>query len=656
MNETRRHAVTLACITLISVLVFFPCVSGPFLSWDDNLHITDNPAIRSLDPGHIQQMFTQTINRIYIPLTTLSYAIEYHFFGLNPLVFHWNNFLLHMGVVYLAFFFTLRLVGDHRVAAIAALLFAIHPMHVESVAWITERKDVLYAFFYMLSLYHYVRHLDTGHQRDYRLSLVEGFLSILSKPMALSLPLILLLCDWWKRGKLDRQSLYNKIPYLVYIIPITWITYRLHTRIPFAGIGKSTLIWIWSFTFYLIKFVVPFRLSPLYALPEPVTLTHPEYLLAVGVFMACLVLILLGRRHRLILFAALFYFLSIFFLLRYDARVDLGIVADRFMYLPSLGLCVLVASWFARRKPLSSVSAKGQTLILILLTGFLAYQSYYQSQIWNNALRFWNHVIELNPNLAIAYNNRGGVREQRGSPDLAIQDFDRALSLHPSYLIALCNRGTLTYFHKNDFARAMHYFNRALAIDPGFAKAHQQQAIIFIHEQKFPEAQRAFSQAYESQPSVPILKDWLTLNTLTRDYERSIQITEQLLTHTLTKAQRKKYLSLLAALYFKTDQHQKSYAVVEKIFHKNQAQNFLILARTYYGLNMPGQAIELLHQGIRLYPDHADLYLEYGRVMQDQNKMQRALWAWEKAAALRPEDGHLIQKIQAVQGPTQGRP
>jgi len=257
-------------LTVILTVVFFsyvPTLDNDFVLWDDDMHLLENISVRVLDFEHVGDIFKSTVNKIYIPLTTLSFAIEYHFFEYDPFVYHLDNLLLHLGVVAFIFWLGLRLGLPIAGSGIAALLFGIHPMHVESVAWVTERKDALYSFFYMAALLSYCRYLDFTKstpsfqiRKSYRLlvlSAVFGILSILAKPMALSLPLILLLFDWFHRRKITGAAIFEKVPVTVAIAGITWISYVGHARIPGKNIVEGLLIWPWTFVFYLRQFLFP---------------------------------------------------------------------------------------------------------------------------------------------------------------------------------------------------------------------------------------------------------------------------------------------------------------------------------------------------------------------------------------------------------------
>lgn len=397
------------CIALVTFFIFSPCLKGNLLNWDDDVHLTENRFVRGLSLEHLQGIFTQRVNNTYHPLTTLSFALEYYFVGYRPFLYHLNNVLLHIGVAVLAFLFLRQLNFSVFIACLSTLFFAVHPARVESVAWVTERKDVLYAFFYMAALLAYLRYRKTEDQRFYGLAILLFFLSMLSKAMALSFPLILLLCDWYQGRKFDKKVLLEKIPFFLVAAGIAAITYVKFVRVPVYAYYEALMIWPWTLVFYIKKFFYPGVLIPIYDVALPVSITNPEYLFAFVVLFALIVLLIFGRKHRWFLFSFGFFFLSIFFLLRLDYGFDSQIVADRFMYLPSLGFSLLIAFFLERISRSDLLSRKlVQCAAGVLLVGILcsfAVIARYQCRAWRNDDTIWSHQAAYNINTPIATNN-----------------------------------------------------------------------------------------------------------------------------------------------------------------------------------------------------------------------------------------------------------
>ncbi len=492
-------------VILLAVAVFAilsPCLrSGFFEHWDDGRHLLENPHVRSLAPENIIRIFRSTVNSIYIPLTVFSFALEYHFFGFDPFVYHLNNLLLHLATALGVFFLARRLGFPFWAAWLGGLLWGIHPMRVESVAWITERKDVLYGFLYVAALWVYADYIRSKRAVLFWVSVGLGCLSMLAKPMALSLPLILLLLDWYARRPWGYRVWMEKAAHLFYVVPLTWLTYSHFVRNPVRYLDQAFLTWIWTFIFYLRKFFIPLILVPDYYIPQPVSLAHHEYGVAVLIFFLLLGLIWRFRSDRNLVFGFLFYAGSIFFLLRFDIREDYCFVADRFMYLPSLGICLWLGGKihaFMRRDGPLSFRAAGY-VALGLLFAALGVKAYRQAGLWNDGLTLWDHTISRNPQSYVGYVNRGCIYSDQKKKDLALTEFEKATQLYPHVAKGWYDRGNIL----KELARwheALACYNKALNIEPDYVKVYNNRALVHRRLGRYNLAIRDFSTAIELQP------------------------------------------------------------------------------------------------------------------------------------------------------------
>ncbi len=512
-------------VVLIS-LSFLPCLKADFVYWDDDLHLLKNPVVQTISPANTVEIFQSVVNKTYIPLTILSFNIEHAFFGLDPFVYHLNNLIFHLLICLLIYRLLCRMGLDKQVALLAALLFGVHPMHVESVAWVTQRKDVLYSLFYLLSLSCYWTYLTHRRKYSYLGSLVFAALSILAKPMALSLPLTLLVLDWYYQGRIIRQALTNKIPYLLLIVPVAWITYALNARIPFENVPESLLIWAWSATFYIKKFFTPFVLLPLYSLPQPVSIFNPSYASSVLMLISLPFVLWICRRDRLLFFAVTFYAFSTFFLWRYDNTVDITIVADRFMYLPSLGFCV----WLAHRA-VENYRTRKAVILTIALVALLMIKTFLQCGIWKNDLTLWSHQIKHDKTSAHAYNSRGVALSKLGKTEDALKDLDRAIELRPAHALSHYNRGHI-YARLGRSDEALKDLSQALTINPGHVNSLIERGVLLSKLGELNKALEDLNNAEKIEPNNPgifnnrgivhkKLGDWQ--NAL-NDYNRALQL------------------------------------------------------------------------------------------------------------------------------------
>ncbi len=398
-----RMALPWIFLVMLAALVFLPSLRSQYLNYDDPVHVSSDLFFR---PWSI---FTtpDTANRTYIPLAIVSAYVENIFFAANPHMTHWINFFLHLCAAGLVYLLSCRLGVAKPAAYIAAFVFALHPMHIESVAWATGRKDLLYTNFYLIALLFYLEYLDNKKGKAYIFALLCAILSIFSKAMALSLPLVLFLIDHVKGRKFSVASLVDKIPFFLVVEPVALITFVLNSRhIAMAGAG-SLKLWAWCGIFYIKTFFWPVHLSPLYAPPVMEKLRWGAHVLlpvsggiaAWAVFKAPI--------RRWIGFALLFYFLSTFFLWRFDID-DLNLVADRFMYLPSFGFCLLagvvIEAWFqtAQSTYRKAIFWAG----ILLVAGLLVFKSYEQAGVWDNSFHFWSRILKERPNASFALRGR----------------------------------------------------------------------------------------------------------------------------------------------------------------------------------------------------------------------------------------------------------
>ncbi|MEI8011680.1 MAG: hypothetical protein WCI27_04260, partial [Candidatus Omnitrophota bacterium] len=320
---------------------------------------------------------------------------------------HGINFFLHMGAAWLVYILSCRL-GLTKIAAyVAALVFAVHPMHIESVAWVSERKDLLYTIFYLGAILFYCEYLDKKKGITYLFSLLCALLSILSKPMALSLPLILFLIDYMKVRRFSWASVLDKLPFFIIIEPLACITYLLNSRSIEVISSAGMMLWVWCGAFYVNTFFWPRHLLPVYGLST----------MGAGMMLVLyLFLPLAGSAavwfsgnqlmRRWLGFAILFYFFSTFFVWRFDAQ-DLNLVADRYMYLPSFGFCgligVIVDRWFQMPRSMARQCLLG---IVIAAGLMMVFKSNQQVKVWDNGFRFWSYILKARPGADFALKGR----------------------------------------------------------------------------------------------------------------------------------------------------------------------------------------------------------------------------------------------------------
>ncbi len=382
-------------IPLLVFVVYLPCLKADFVNWDDDIHVLQNFTLKS--PIRWAEIWATTVNYIYIPLTTTSWAIERNFFGDNPFVFHLDNILVHLVVTALVIVFSRRMGLSIFAAGVTAFLFGIHPMHVESVAWVSERKDVLYGVFYMLALLAYLDYLDKREKKYFWVTVFLGVCSILAKPMAVSLPFVLFILDWFRGRQWTFQTITEKVLCAFFLIPIAFISYLTNGIIVQPAQVSGPFNWVWCFMFYLYKFVFPWPLVILYECPQ----SEKIFYIHVPLFVSLILLLWLFRRNRLLLFAFAFYFANIFFLLKFHSTLIW--VSDRYMYLASIGLCMFLAvlvekmGFFVKSRRLYRY---GFNIALGVLMVVMAAMTWRQCEVWQSSVKLWSHQLRYEPKTA----------------------------------------------------------------------------------------------------------------------------------------------------------------------------------------------------------------------------------------------------------------
>jgi protein O-mannosyl-transferase len=401
-----NHLPFLTWSLLVGVLLmaFSPLLKAGFINLDDAEHYYANDLVASRSPDAVAKIFLTPDNtcRTYAPVSILSFHIESLVFDYDPRVAHAINILLHILVAWLVMLFGLRLGLSQTVSFWGAVVFAFHPMHVQSFAWITERKSLLYSAFYLCSLIFYCKYADKKGGRYYALALLCAALSIMSKAMALSLPLAMVLVDWFRKRRFSWPAVFDKVPFVLVVVPVALITYFMNARLSGLSDSTSPLIWLWCATFYIKKFFLPWSISSFYAIPLPIKWYTIPYLSAIIIGLGGVVSFGFFRRTRLFVFSVLLYILSTFFLWRMDVW-DFSAVSDRFMYLPSIGFCFWIAfgaEWLVRRKRYLT------TVLLVILMAVVIVYDHRLASTWSNCLRYWDAAIKHNPRVSILYRSR----------------------------------------------------------------------------------------------------------------------------------------------------------------------------------------------------------------------------------------------------------
>jgi len=500
-------------IIIITAIVFANTLGNGFVdNWDDNGYVLNNEIIKQLNWKNLKEIFSSFCIGIYHPLTILSYTIEYKLFGLNPFSFHITNYILHILNAILVYLFLKRFTGKPWVAAITSLFFAIHPMHVESVAWISERKDVLYTFFFLLSLNSYSKYLITGEKITSLIwSFIWFFLSLMSKSAAVCLPLVLVLMDYYHHKKLTWKILIPKIPFflLALFFGILAVSSQrsvgaIYDLTPLFSIIERVFLVSYSTVYYIFKVFAPFNLSTLHFYPVKSGGMLPiEYYLA----LPALLLLIWGVfksgsfKHELI-FGLLFYFVTIAMVLQI-IPAGRAIVSERYSYVPYIGIFFIFGQFFSyikdKKFSFSSRIKSIVSIVLIVLTVLYSFLTYERNKVWKNGIVLFTDVIEKYPDQEFAWLARGNTKNGEGDFDGALADYNKAIRLNPDYSEALNNRAYIKE-GKGDFDGALADYNKAIQLNPDYPEAFNNRGNVYNKINKFDSALADYNIAIKMKP------------------------------------------------------------------------------------------------------------------------------------------------------------
>jgi len=500
---------SLICIIIAIIFITYsPVLKNGFTNWDDNILITENLKIREISLRNIYDIFCSYYTGTYIPLTVLSYAIEYNFVKLKSTLYHATNLVLHIFNSLLVFWLIYILSKNILTSFIVAILFGIHPLKVESVAWLTARKDVLYTFFFFISVIMYIFWIKTKLKKYYWLSFISFVLSVFSKPSAVALVIILFLFDYYFKIKFDKQIIIEKIPF--FIVSIIFCTINIIAQYSFTKFTPEKIFPIsinifntsYTIIFYLHKTIFPSKLSCLYPNPEKNNLI---YLLSpILVLILILIVIISNKKTNKIMFAFLFYIITLIPVIGFIPLASFTIIADRYTYIPTTGLFYIIGICFTYlfyKKIIYSSLIKPILIccFIIIITVFSVITSI-RCRVWYDSITLWTDVLKKYPNISQGYNNRGTAYLDKKEYNKAILDFTKAIRYNKNYAGAYYNRG-YAYCMIQQYNNAILDFNTAIKIKPDFVNAYNNRGLVYSVINNYDQAIEDYTRALKLDPN-----------------------------------------------------------------------------------------------------------------------------------------------------------
>ena len=565
---SNKRAALLICIllTIAVFAVFWRTLGHGFVNYDDDAYVAENLHVRTgLTLPNVEWALSAMRASNWHPVTWISHMLDCALYGTKPRGHHLTNLLLHLANVLLLFGLLRRMTGSTWRSGFVAALFAVHPLHVESVAWIAERKDLLGALFWLLAMWAYARYAERPSPVRYLAVAVAFFLGLMSKPMIVTLPFVLLLLDYWPLGRFNSQLSTSNAPSTVHHAPGTSLGTLVREKIPLflmsvagcavtytaqnAGMTVGSLDRLpfgerianaaVAYVAYIGKMVYPTRLSVFY--PHPKDMLPVVYVIGAWLALAVVTFAVLRLRNRPYLFVGWLWFLGTLVPVIGLMQVGWQSMADRYTYMPLVGLFMMIA-WatgppspvvgrgrrFAGRtasptgvcntlKGAGGESSSGHTkptthgrvysstaliAVAIVLLVALGITACHQVSYWRDSTTLFTRALDVTRNNPVAENNLAMALAVQGKTDAAIVHHHRALEIEPEWADAHYNLGS-TLFLAGRTDEAIREFRAALRIYPGYARALNNLGAALMDQGKALEAEGCFMKALEINPDYP---------------------------------------------------------------------------------------------------------------------------------------------------------
>jgi Flp pilus assembly protein TadD len=518
ISPERKRLIVYLFLIVVTFAVFWQVNRYEFINLDDNIYVTLNSHIKEgITPDTASWIFNTSYGKLWNPLVWLSYMADYRLFGLKAGGYHLTNLILHILSTLLLFWLFNRMTGALWRSAFVAALFALHPMHVESVAWIAERKDVLSAFFWMLTLCFYVYYTEKPVLRRYLPVVFAFILALMSKPMVITLPLIMILLDYWPlkrfeshKGNLLLWQLKEKTPLFILsalLIALTLYTPKsafiktIYTPYDMSSGGFSLLSRILnapiSFVTYLVKTFWPYDLAIFYPFPSQIPVWH---IAGASLVILIITAVVIATAKRLpYLFVGWMWYAATIAPVIGIIQIGSHSMADRYTYIPLIGIYVMLG-WgipsLIKSEEIKKYILFPAGICFIAVMAFLAFR---QCGYWQNGITLFTSALEITRGNYVAHNNIAIALEQKGRIEEAIYHYNQSIKIVPDG-VPLNNMGNI-YADMGQYQRAMYYYNEAIRIRPDFADAYYNIALIQTSLKYYQEALDNYTKAINFKPT-----------------------------------------------------------------------------------------------------------------------------------------------------------
>jgi protein O-mannosyl-transferase len=623
--DFRRVFLISLCLIIVIIVPYWQVISFDFVGYDDQEYVTENSKVqKGLTVEGLKWAFTTFHSANWHPITWLSHMLDCELYGLNPTGHHWTNVEFHIANTLLLFFILLKMTGALWRSALVAALFALHPLHVESVAWIAERKDVLSTFLGLLSVAAYCRYVKNPRIINYLLIVLLLGLGLMAKPMLVTLPFVFLLLDLWPLQRLKfrknaytgaseffgfkaiSQLIWEKIPLFALVAVASTLTF-----IAQKSEGAVQTLWalslkirvanaLVSYVSYALKTIWPSNLAIFY--PHPGN-TLPAWqiigaalLIAVAIFLSIHTL----KKYPYII-VGLFWYLGTLVPVIGLVQVGDQAMADRYTYIPLIGLFIIV-SWGV----FDFLKKWHYHMIVFILSAIsaicvLAVCTFLQVGYWQNGITLFEHAIKVTNKNCVAHNNLGVLLSKEEKFDGAVFHYDEVLKIKPNDNRALYNKGCALR-DKKDLDKAAFFFKESLKIKPDNAEAYNELAYILFVQGKPDEAILHYRNALKIKPdSTDVYNNLANVLSFQGELDKAVSLYKE-------------------ALRLDPENIDTHYNI--GLFYKKQGK--LKKAMTH------------LAKAIKIDPDYAKAYNEIGVILFQQGKYKKAGIFFSKAVQIKP--------------------
>ena len=644
MKLNTKNAITILVVAVLAI--FAQTLNFGFTNWDDPDYVTQNELIRSIDFHFLQTIFTKPMHGHYHPFTWLSLAFDYKFFQLHAWGYHLHNLLLHLINVILVFLLVKQWSSNITIAFFTALLFGIHPFVNESLAWITERKNLLFVLYYLVSLIFYIRCLKNRRWLNYGFSLLFFLFSLLSKGSAITLPLVLLALLYLK-DKLTKNEILRWIPFGIIAIVFAIVAIKAQQLIisnemvlPFkVSLAYSS----WAFFLYVVKAFIPFQLSAFH----PIVIQAIPAYFYIGLAMFFLWVYGMYRFYRLknkFMFFGLFFFLIqlLMFLKVFNAYASSYFMAERYTYLAYVGLYFAFFSWFFRILPKFKVA----NLFIVVWISLLSFSSFTYARCWKDSQSLWKQVLNIYPYSDVAKLNYGNALRQSGKYTEALEWYNTISSESSLYPQMLENRA-FVYYQLKQYGNAINDYSALLQINPKRKEIKQTIATILMQNGNVEVAYNELQ--YLVNEDITLCDAW---NLLGNIYTSRSDIDSALFAYNkaLKCSEKPLYYYNRATMYSMNNKLNEALNDFNKaiMLDSTVADYYSNRGITYFKAKNYTAAINDFNHAILLDAQNVDYYLNLCNVYVAINDWQHALNELNKALGLKPNDGEIYARRSFV--------